>query len=458
MREQGLRVSVFKKGPDYIDSAWLGAIGGTTCRNLDTYMVEPEVVRARFFRSADGSDVALLEGNRGLFDGKDARGTHSTAELSRLLRAPVILVVNASKRTRTAAALVHGCRTYEPDLRLGGVILNNVGGNRHQRVITESMEMSGIPVLGCLGKLGGTSAIIPGRHLGLVPPDEQGGREALVAGLLELARNSLDINAILDVARSAEAVDIDLPELPRRKDTNLRIGYFRDSAFSFYYPENIEALEQQGAKLIAISSISDQRLPDVHGLYIGGGFPETHADLLSSNRSLASEVRDASERGMPIYAECGGLIYLCRSLQWKGITYQMSGVFPIDLMMSSRPAGHGYTKCRVDRANPFFASGEIVMGHEFHYSHPVQSSVSTPTCMQVEEGTGLGGNRDGLLHRSSLASYTHIHADSVPRWSERFVESAATFRMLGENARESRSLETFEGCVGRLAVACSRRK
>ncbi|MFC1678982.1 cobyrinate a,c-diamide synthase [Elusimicrobiota bacterium] len=431
LRRKGLGVSVFKKGPDYIDAAWLGRVAGSACRNLDTYLVEPGAVSRRFASSAAGSDMAVIEGNRGLFDGRDVEGTHSTAELAKLLGAPVIVVVNATKATRTIAALINGCRSFDPDLTLAGVVLNKVAGKRHESVIRGAIERyCGLPVLGVVPKLGEDSALIPGRHLGLVPPSESELDEGLETRLLSIAEKHLDVEGMLGAARSAAPLPAAESEAPARGPAKVRIGVFRDSVFTFYYPENLEALEANGAELVPVSSLDDEVLPDVHALYIGGGFPETHAERLAGNRRLMEAVKKAAEAGMPVYAECGGLIYLSRSLTWKGTRYPMADVFAADLVMRPQPAGHGYARLRVDRPNPFFETGAVIKGHEFHYSG-LAGEAGIPddsSCMGVDVGTGLGRGREGLLRKNTLATYTHIHADSVRGWAPRFVAGAADHR------------------------------
>ncbi len=428
LRERGLSVSAFKKGPDYIDAAWLSSVSGNVCRNLDTYMVEKERVTRRFADSARESDFALIEGNRGLFDGKDVRGTHSTAALASLLQAPVILVINATKTTRTVAALVNGCIGFDPNVQIAGVILNKVAGDRHRKMLTDSIETyCSIPVVGCLPKLGADASIIPGRHLGLVPPSEFLSDDRLPGILTKIASEYLDVDAMIAIANASDEIEMEIVEKPRKSEQSVRIGYFDDSVFTFYYTENLEALEASGAELVKISSLDDTSLPNVDGLYIGGGFPETQAGKLSSNTSMLKSVKAASDHGMPIYAECGGLIFLARSLTWDGETHEMACVFPVDLKMSKRPAGHGYSLCEVDAPNPFFAKGTSIRGHEFHYSSLVGSLKELTTCCSVVEGFGLGSGRDGLLRNSTFAAYTHIHADSVPEWSENFVSTARKF-------------------------------
>jgi cobyrinic acid a,c-diamide synthase len=429
LRRRGFHPAVFKKGPDYIDAAWLSWASSTTCRNLDTYMVEPDDVRASFMHAAEHADIAVIEGNRGLFDGKDSAGTHSTASLARLLNAPVVLVVDCTKTTRTVAALVRGCQVFEPDIEIAGVILNQVAGERHRRIITEAIEQScHLPVLGAIPRLSRDDALIPGRHLGLVTPAEFGGNAALADRLPALGEEHLDLDRLIEIARGAKTLPSEEPSKTTTPRKQARIGYFSDRVFTFYYPENLEALESAGAELVPISSLVDTQLPDIDALYIGGGFPETHAEQLTRNHSLRQSVKSSIDNGLPVYAECGGLIYLCESLQSESFQYPMAGVFPIALGMHDKPAGHGYTEIKVDRPNPYFEVGATLRGHEFHYSGPKEMLSDKYGCMRVTSGVGLGNGRDGLLHKNCLACYTHLHASGVSTWATTLVDRAVEYQ------------------------------
>jgi len=283
-------------------------------------------------------------------------------------------------------------------------------------------------VLGALPRLAADSALIPGRHLGLVTPAEFGENSELQDRLTALAEGHLDLDRLLKIAHSAGPLAAAEPKRAPRPQVRARIGYFRDSVFTFYYPENLEALETAGAELVPVSSLADAGLPEVDGLYIGGGFPETHADRLADNGSMLTSVKAAVENGLPVYAECGGLIYLSRTLVCGDRTYPMAGVFAFDLVMHERPVGHGYTECRIDRANPFFDRGAVLRGHEFHYSGPMTELPDDHGCMTMLSGIGLGNRRDGLVYKNCLAGYTHLHASGVPSWAGAVVARAAEYR------------------------------
>jgi len=429
LRRRGLNISVYKKGPDYIDAAWLSVAADGVCRNLDTYMVDSEVVRHRFLESATGSDLAIIEGNRGLYDGFDPHGTHSTAELANLLKAPVVLVVDATKVTRTVAAMINGCLGFPSSPQIAGIILNRISGKRHRAVVSDSIkEYCGLPVLGAIPRLDFDRSMIPGRHLGLITPAEYAGGKEVSRRLAEIADEYLDIEGIRKVADGACGLDIGSRARGEVKSKRVRIGYFRDSVFTFYYPENLEALVENGAELVEVSATDDSGLPDIDALYIGGGFPETQAERLTKNKAMLSAVRDGAQAGMPIYAECGGLIYLSRSIKWDRKRHFMSGVFTLDLVMSKKPAGHGYISLEVDRPNPFFEEGELLQGHEFHYSRPEGEVDMTSSCFAVRRGAGIDRGRDGLVFENVLACYTHIHADGVKGWAPSLVKKAMAYR------------------------------
>lgn len=440
LKRKGLSVSVFKKGPDYIDPAWLSISAQTACRNLDTFMVDANVVRRTFLVHSDGADIAVIEGNRGLFDGRDAAGTNSTAELAKLLAAPVVLVVNTAKTTRTVAALVKGCLEFDPDVDISGVILNRVAGTRHSKVARESIEKyCGIRVLGAIPNLGDDSVLIPGRHLGLITPAEFGagaGAGGLLSRLGKIADEYLDVDAMIETACGARPLHGERPEAPGDAEKRVEVGYFRDSVFTFYYPENLEALERHGARLVPVSSLADRALPDVDALYIGGGFPETHAAQLADNGAMMNSVKAAAQNGMPVYAECGGLIYLSRSVESDNNIYPMAGLFPIELKMFSKPVGHGYAILEVDKPNPFYRVGSKIRGHEFHYSGTAGEPIQIDSCFKVETGVGVGNNRDGLVCGNTLACYTHVHADGVQDWASSIIRKAVEYKKTKADGRD----------------------
>lgn len=434
-RSRGREVVPFKKGPDYIDAAWLTLAAGRPCHNLDTFMQSREETRASFFRSALEGEISLIEGNRGLFDGVDSAGSHSTAELAKLLRAPVVLILDCDKVTRTAAAMALGCQQLDREVDLRGVILNRVARSRQEAVLRQAVESAcGIPVVGAVPRL--EAHPFPERHLGLTPPQEHRRVEEAVARAREVAEKFLDLERLEKFAREAPLLGWSLkkedvfPNAPERADTPL-IGVVKDSAFQFYYPENLESLARHGAKVLEISAVGENSLPEVDGLYIGGGFPETHAQLLSENTGFRRSLREAARRGLPIYAECGGLMYLGETLTVGERHYPMAGVLPIGFSMEKKPQGHGYTVLETAEENPFFPVGREIRGHEFHYSRVLYvRGGEAYFAFRVKRGEGIDRKRDGLCLREVLATYSHLHAGGCPDWAPALVEKARRYRLV----------------------------
>jgi len=439
-RAVGRTVAPFKKGPDYIDSAWHGLASGGVCRNLDTYLMGAEGVVGSFVRHAAGSGLSVIEGNRGLYDGVDALGTHSTAELSRLLRSPVILVVDCRKVTRTVAAMVQGCREFEEGVEIGGVILNRVGGGRHEGVLRATIERyGGVPVLGALPRV--RDGRFPERHLGLLPPGEHPEAERAIESAAELVGRYVELDRLEAIASSAPPLEGPVSWGEAAGETGVdrpRIGVARDSAFGFYYPENLESLAGAGAELVEVSPLGDGAFPLLDGLYIGGGFPETHARELSGNAGFRAGLREAVEAGLPVYAECGGLMYLGEGLEVNGTTYPMVGALPVRFGVERGMQGHGYTRVEVTGRTPYFSEGEELVGHEFHYSRPLSwREAGFEYSFSMRRGRGFSGGRDGLCVKNVLATYTHLHALGAPGWAESVVSRAREWKGARAVARVS---------------------
>jgi cobyrinic acid a,c-diamide synthase len=428
-RRAGLATRAFKKGPDYIDGAWLGWASGNPARNLDSYLMGFDRANGSFVRHAVSDGLNVVEGARGVFDGMDVAGTHSTAALAVALRAPLLLLLNVTKVTRTAAAYVLGAQKLDPDLNIAGVVLNYVNGRRHEQIVRDAIGyVCNVPVLGAIPRLD-VSELVLERHLGLVTPDDHDARETLERNLFSHVVPALDIESILRIARAAEPLRIaSEPEANIADASGLKIAYLRDAAFSFYYAENLEALERAGAELIPVSALTAQSLPPgVSAVYIGGGFPEVHAAALSGNTPLLRSISDAAHDGLPIYAECGGLMLLSRAIIWQGTRYPMAGVLPFDAEVCSTAQGHGYTELVVERENPFYPIGLSIRGHEFHYSRIELQAATIDAACQVRRGTGVWQHRDGIVSGNVWASYTHVHALATPEWALGVVNAARRF-------------------------------
>lgn len=430
-RKKGFSLTAFKKGPDFIDSAWLKEASGQPCYNLDTFLMAEKTVVQSFIQRTRGETGAVIEGNRGLYDGVDEKGSHSTASLAKLLKTPLILVIDCTKATRTIAALVLGCQKMDPQLKIKGIILNQIAGNRHASIIRSSIEQNcRIPILGEIPKL--KDLPFPERHLGLVPPPEHHKRAEALKFCTEIGEKYLDLDCLWEVASKAPHLKISrYKEVAcKKKSTSLvRIGVIKDSAFQFYYPENLEELERKGGEIVEINALQDKALPSVDGLYIGGGFPETNIEGLAANTNFRRSLQQAVEDGLPVYAECGGAMYLGKSVHVQNKFFPMVGIFPVVFNVDEKPWGHGYTILKSDAPNPFFKSGSVIRGHEFHYSKVEDwKEDQISLAFKVERGFGFNGKRDGLCYKNVLSTYTHIHALGEKRWASALVKKAELYK------------------------------
>ena len=429
LRRRGLSVQPFKKGPDYIDPMWLTLAAGRACRNLDPHLAGFDEIEATFVRHAGRADASLVEGNLGLHDGMAADGSDSNAALACRLGLPVVLVLDARGTSRGIAPLVLGYQAFEPRLRIAGVILNRVGGARHEHRLREALERyTDVPVLGAVGE--DPRLAILERHLGLVPGNEARDAARIVETLADAIAASVDLDALLDATapRAGESPTLQTADAPalrpaRSDDARLRIGIAQDEAFGFYYVDDLEALQAAGAELVPFDTLRDAAPPEVDGLFIGGGFPEALAARLAANQALRCALRERIEAGLPVYAECGGLMYLARSIRWHGERHEMVGAIPADVVMHDRAVGRGYVRLQETDAFPW-PGGPIdtVRGHEFHHSGLENVAPELRYAYRVVRGHGIDGSRDGIVHRNVLASYAHLRSVGGNRWPQRFVQ------------------------------------
>ncbi len=433
-KESGKRVSAFKKGPDYIDAGWLSNAAGSPCYNLDTYLCAADTVQSSYYTHSKNSDIAVVEGNRGLYDGIDTDGSTSTSELAKLLDLPVLLVLDCTKSTRTMAALVMGCLHFDPHTRICGVILNRVAGKRHEGKVRANIErFCNVPVFGAVPKL--KKGDFPERHMGLVPSQEHGYSDQAIQSAVRIATDNIDLNALYKEVSTWPATP-GIPSFanlssgtPEKENDPVTIGVIRDSAFQFYYPDNLEALESLGAKIVFISPLKQQNIPAVHAIYMGGGFPETHAPQLAENSSFRNHLKQLSREGLPIYAECGGLIFLGNSILLDQTQYPMAGILPINFGLSVRPQGHGYTQAFVANENPFYQKGETLRGHEFRYSKILSIDYQPhEMAFEMERGKGILEKKDGFFKDNTFGTYTHIHALGTPSWAPALVAKARAYK------------------------------
>ncbi len=426
LKNKGLSVIPFKKGPDYIDPEWLTTASGIAARNLDTFLFDREKNYEIFCKYAFGKDIAVIEGNRGLYDGFDELGTHSTAELAKLLKAPVIVSLTINKITRTAAAIIYGLKHFDHEVEIKGVILNQTAGNRQTDLISKVIEDTcGIPVIGAIPKLKNKD-LLPSRHLGLVTPLEHNTAIKAVEEAGKAIEDYVDVQKLIDIAKTTPDLDFEYKSVNFNTEKSCKIGVFVDKAFSFYYAENLEALIEKGAEIIEISSIDDKTLPDCNAVYIGGGFPETNIREICHNKDLMRSLKIAAENGLPIYAECGGLIYLCKDIELNEDIFELSGIFPVGIKMSKKPAGHGYSTSLVQKHNPFYPIGLQIKGHEFHYASINKQYDEIEMCLEMTRGNGAVNGWDGLFYKNVFATWQHTHSQGLPEWSDAMIRLAIT--------------------------------
>ncbi|MDR2698582.1 MAG: hydrogenobyrinic acid a,c-diamide synthase (glutamine-hydrolyzing) [Candidatus Methanoplasma sp.] len=415
LKKRGLDPQSFKTGPDYLDPMHHTLVLGKECRNLDTWMFGGEAERL-FVKGAERSGISVIEGVMGLYDGIDGISEEgSTAHLSKVLRAPVILVIDAKAAARSAGAMALGFREYDKDVDLAGVIFNRVGSPKHLKMLESSLK--GIPCLG--GVFRDDCMTLESRHLGLVPAmeDYDRGRYERIA---EHVERCVDMDRLIEIARSAPPIRRGRAPRPAEKN-GVRIGVARDRAFNFYYIHNLESMKEAGAEIVPFSPI-DGVLPDVDGLYFGGGYPELFSVGLERNSTMRAAVKKASDDGMPIYAECGGLMYLSeRVSDMGGRMYEMCGVFGSESRMNDGKRTLGYVEMTSTADSVLCRKGWTVRGHEFHYSSTVPSGQGT-YAFELSRGKGIENGRDGMMSNNTVAGYTHIHFASNPRIPGRFVD------------------------------------
>ncbi len=427
--QRGHAVQAFKKGPDYIDPMWLSLASGRDAFNLDFYTQSHKEILEMFQEKGRGTDIQIVEGNKGLYDGLDLEGSNSNAAMAKHLKLPVVLVLNAQGTIRGVAPLILGYQAFDPEVEFAGVILNRVGGSRHESKLRAVVERyTDLQVIGAVPRSEDISLVE--RHLGLIPSNEEGeAREKILAMGEEVAR-SVDLSRLLSLPQSSLVSGHGESGFPKvRLDApgeGLRIGIIRDSAFGFYYPDDLESLRGLGAELIFIDAINDGGLPDnLDGLFIGGGFPESFGEELSRNTTMLESVRETIRGGLPTYVECGGLMYLSEGIQVGSDTYRMVGVIPGIARMSDRPKGRGYTRLKVRGECPWGGGGDEICAHEFHYSELVEAPCHETFAFEVSRGVGITGSRDGLVIGNLVANYTHLRNTENFPWCEYFVKFIA---------------------------------
>lgn len=423
---QGLKVQPFKKGPDYIDPLWLTAASQRVCHNLDFNTSSSHEILHCLQHYGQSADLSLIEANKGLYDGLSLDGSDSNAALAKLLQAPVVLVLDTRGMTRGIVPILLGHLAFDREVNIAGVIFNRVGGSRHASKLCQAVEyFTDIPVLGAVQDA--VEMQIEERHLGLMPSNEQVDAEQQIARIRELVAEQVDLTKLFTLAQHAPSLPTVMQPVSFKLATHpgkLRIGICQDAAFGFYYPSDLDALQQAGAELVVINTLQDTQLPNIDGLFIGGGFPETQMQQLEANRSMRASIRQAIEAGLPTYAECGGLMYLARSLHWRGQRAEMVGIIPGDAVMYSKPQGRGYVHLEETAAMPWpkLSADLQLQAHEFHYSRLENLSEKGHYAYKVQRGQGIDGEHDGWVYKNLLASYTHLRHTQAYPWAQRFME------------------------------------
>ncbi|MDH5648101.1 MAG: cobyrinate a,c-diamide synthase [Gammaproteobacteria bacterium] len=423
LSRRGMAVQPFKKGPDYIDPLWLSMAADRTCFNLDFYTQSHEEILTTYARAARDADISIVEGNKGLYDGTDLEGSNSSAALASLLGTPIVLVIDTQGITRSVAPLLLGFQSFDRDINIAGVILNKVGGSRHESKLRAVIERyTDIPVLGAVQR--DPQLEIKERHLGLIPSNELSQASQTISTIADHIAKQVELDKLLDIARQARPLPDNFSDTQTATAAlDIKLGIARDAAFGFYYPDDLAALSAAGAKLVNIDTLQDSHLPEIDGLFIGGGFPETHMKQLEANVSLRREIRQAIENGMPVYAECGGLMYLARKICWHDEQAEMVGIIPADVIMHNRPVGRGYTLLEETDHLPWrHANGEPIHAHEFHYSELRGLSNTAQFAYRVLRGTGIQHGMDGYVYKNLVATYTHQRHVRKSPWATRFIE------------------------------------
>jgi len=432
LKNKGLIVQPFKKGPDYIDPLWHGSASGRPCYTLDFNTMTQDEILQLVARKMTGCDMSLIEGNKGLYDGLDLDGSNSNAAIAKLVNAPVILVLDTRGMTRGIAPLILGYQSFDPDINIAGVILNQLGGSRHEGKLRSVIEhYTDVSVLGAVHK--DPRLEIIERHLGLMPSNEDGEAQQKVRAIGEIISSQVDLDKIITISQQqtatqlAEITPLTTPA-PTPKAT-LRLAYINDSAFGFYYPGDLEALQAAGAELIEVNSLKDTQLPEnIDGLFIGGGFPEERRTELQANHLFRHAVYDAIENGLPTYAECGGLMFLCRNIISDNKSFAMVGIIPADAKMETSPQGRGLIRFSETELMPWPCNTKsntdspVISAHEFHYSHLINISQPLNYAYKIHRGSGIDGEHDGIVYKNLLACYAHLQDSRQNHWAKRFID------------------------------------
>ncbi len=434
LKNKGLSVQPFKKGPDFIDPMWLNIASGRRTYNLDFYFMSKNKIRNHFISHSLGSKISIVEGNHGLHDSFDIYGKSSNAEMAKLLGLPVILIIDVGELNRGVVPLILGFQEFDKKVDIKGVILNKVHSKRHEKNLLRAIKYyTDLKVVGNIPN--NPEFSVKQRHLGLLSTLSAEEVEQLVNEMSSKISEYIDLENIIKISKKANKFCPDIKDIKKKLNrvrhkfnvgNLLKIGVAYDNAFNFYYNENLEALEDLGCEIIKFSPLSDAHIPDVDALYIGGGFPEIFSRELQANVNIRKEIKQKIEQGLPVYAECGGLMYLCKSIFYDNNSNDMVGVIDADVKLTKKPKGHGYTKLSpyiYENHNEglWFNKIKLIKGHEFHHSFLEMPPGRYKFMFEMKKGYGVDGISDGIAYKNVLAGYTHMYSPSSPGWFKNWV-------------------------------------
>jgi len=448
LHQSGMQVQAFKKGPDYIDPLWHARATSNACYTLDYNTMYADEIMSLYQDKATQADISIIEGNKGLYDGLDLDGSNSNAALAKMLHANIILVLDAQGMTRGIAPLVLGYQAFDPEIKIAGVILNKLGGSRHESKLRAVLEhYTDVPVIGAVHKQKELEIIE--KHLGLIPSNEDQHAQQKIQSICQIMQQSVNLDQLNNLSQGSFSAPLNYNTektvniKPQQTSPKIKIAIIKDEAFGFYYPSDLEALEQSGAELIPSSALNDKKLPeDIDGIFIGGGFPERHMQKLANNHSYKQHLHQLIEAGLPCYAECGGLMYLSQSINWQNKTEVMTGIINADTIVEENPQGRELIQFSETELMPWPVldkesstsndnnsdNEKIIAAHEFHYSRLINISKTTKFAYKIHRGTGIDGKHDAIVYKNLLASYAHLQDTKQNPWAKRFISFVKTLK------------------------------
>jgi len=414
----GYSVQTYKKGPDFIDPSWLSYASKKPCFNLDFNTMGKNEIKSTYRSRLIGSDLAIIEGTKGLYDGISTDGHDSNAELAKVLKSEVLLVIDCKGITRGIAPLLLGYKKFDSKVKLNYVLLNNVSTNRHEeKLLAAIKQYTDFKVVGAIPPI---DNLIDERHLGLIPAFQHSNKSSVTSSIISAVKENVDYKKILP-KKSKKSKESKVQKISLKSKTSLTIGVAVDSAFGFYYPDDLEKIIDYGHKIKKVNLIKSKKLPSLDALFIGGGFPETQASKLAKNISMKKSIKSAIENNLPVYAECGGLMYLANNLKFSSRTTKMCNVFDIDIKMNSKPIGRGYTILN-SLVHPWGIKKNNIHAHEFHYSSVISRTKKYKYAFNIKRGYGINGKKDGLIYKNTIASFSHLRSCDSFNWVEYFIK------------------------------------